>query len=99
LFPWGAHKSGFGKRTDRHPDTGFVFKGALLPHFKELVKQACQLHQYFYGTHSVGWDVAITADGPTFLEGNNSWEIPTLQVFDDQLILRYHESLKKQSNE
>lgn len=94
LFSWGVYKPGFGKRTDRHPATGFVFKGTVLPFFKDIVSQVCLLHQYFYGIHSVGWDVAITADGPTFLEGNNSWEIPTLQVFDNQLIKRFNESLK-----
>lgn len=98
LFSWGVHKPGFGKRVERHPETNFVFKGAVLPYFKDIVSQSCMLHQYFYGTHSIGWDIAITDCGPTFLEGNNSWEIPTLQVFDNQLISRFQQSLNIVNN-
>ena len=95
LTSWGIFKPGFGKRVARHPDTNFLFEGAKVPYFREAVEMTCSLHRYFYGTHSIGWDVAITPSGPVFLEGNNSWEIPTLQVFDKGLIQRYNQSLEK----
>lgn len=94
LMRWGFFKPGFGKRTDRHPRTGFVFEQVPLPFFRESVEAACCLHRFFYGTHSIGWDIAITEEGPTFLEGNNSWEIPTLQIFYPDLLLRYYQSLQ-----
>jgi hypothetical protein len=95
LMQWGFFKPGFGKRTDRHPLTGFVFKNVRLPFFEEAVDSACRLHRFFYGTHSIGWDIAITENGPTFLEGNNSWEIPTLQIFYPDLTVRFYQSLQK----
>ena len=96
LLPQGIFKPGFGKWAVRHPETGFLFEGAKVPYFKEAVEMACSLHRYFYGIHSIGWDVAITPSGPVFLEGNNSWEIPTLQVFDKGLIQRYNHSLEQE---
>lgn len=89
----GIYKPGFGKWALRHPDTGFVFKGVRLPFFREAVDSACRLHSFFYGTHSIGWDIAFGPDGPVFLEGNNSWEIPTLQVFDRDLVRKFNQSL------
>jgi hypothetical protein len=41
-----------------------------------------KLHSFFYGIHSIGWDIAITEDGPVFIEGNDNWEIPTFQAYD-----------------
>ncbi|MCE5187075.1 MAG: hypothetical protein LLF76_13210 [Planctomycetaceae bacterium] len=89
----GIYKPGFGKWALRHPDSGFAFKGARLPFFAEAVEKARRLHDFFYGTHSIGWDIAFGADGPVFLEGNNSWEIPTLQVFDRDLIAKFKKTL------
>lgn len=56
---------------DRHPATGFVFKGARIPHVDkaiELVKSAARLIPEM---RWVGWDVAITRDGAAIIEGNN----------------------------
>lgn len=69
----GWFKPGFGGRVDKHPDTGVVFEGFQLPYFKEGVRMVCELHGYLYGIHSVGWDIAITPNGPIFIEGNDDW--------------------------
>jgi len=91
----GIFKPGFGKWASCHPDTKFVFRGARLPFFEEAVASACRLHMFFYGTHSIGWDIAFGEHGPLFLEGNNSWEIPTLQVFDKDLIRKFYRTLEQ----
>ena len=93
LSDHGFYKPGFGGRTTAHPDTGFEFKGVHFPLFKEAKEIVCRLHEMFYGVHSIGWDVAMTPEGPTILEGNNAWEIPTLQVFDKALIDKYNKTL------
>ena len=33
-----------------------------------------------YRSHSVGWDIAITENGPVFIEGNGLWEISLVQA-------------------
>lgn len=69
----GYFKPGLGGRVDKHPDTGVVLDGFPLPFFQEGVKMVCDLHGYLYGIHSVGWDIAITPDGPIIIEGNDDW--------------------------
>ena len=54
-----------------HPETGMHFKGFQIPMWNEVLvmleKAAARVPQIGY----VGWDVAITEDGPIIIEGNN----------------------------
>ncbi len=54
-----------------HPDTGFVAKGFVVPYWKEVMEitaaAAAEVPQIGY----VGWDVAISKDGPVLIEGNS----------------------------
>lgn len=70
----GFFKPGYGGRISKHPDSNILFEGFAIPFFKESIAMACQLHNYLYGIHSVGWDIAITPEGPVFIEGNDDWE-------------------------
>jgi len=56
-----------------HPDTGATIAGFRLPHWADaraLVERAAQL---FKPLRAVGWDVALTEDGPVLIEGNSEW--------------------------
>jgi len=56
-----------------HPVTGIKIVGFQIPYWKEslqMVKEAALLHPQ---NRSIGWDVAITNDGPELLEGNHNW--------------------------
>ena len=64
----------------QHPDNGLVFEGFEIPFFKEAVEMAKDLHSKLYRIHSIGWDIAITPDGPVFIEGNSLWEISLIQT-------------------
>ena len=33
-----------------------------------------QTFRYLYGMHSIGWDVAITENGPAIIEANEDWD-------------------------
>jgi hypothetical protein len=70
----GIQKWSYGKRADRHPDTKVLFAGYEIPCFKESVELVCKVHGYVYGMHSIGWDVAITENGPTLIEANEDWD-------------------------
>lgn len=53
-----------------HPITGKVFKGFKIPYFEEAMEMAidaCRKHKI---TGYLGWDVAITEDGPVLIEVN-----------------------------
>lgn len=56
---------------DRHPDTGILFQGYRIPMLHEAVTLAKQAAQVVPEICHVGWDVAITPDGPVLIEGND----------------------------
>ena len=64
---------------DHHPDTNVVFAGFKIPHYQEALKTACLAHEKLYRIRSVGWDIAITEDGCAIIEGNDNWELQTIQ--------------------
>lgn len=57
----------------KHPDSGFVFENKPIPYFKEAVELALRAHDVFKKVQAVGWDVAITPEGPLITEGNHNF--------------------------
>lgn len=80
LMKNGIIKPPKGTLTECHPDSKIVFEGFEIPYFKEAVELAKELHAKLYRIHSVGWDIAITPEGPMFIEGNSLWEISGTQA-------------------
>jgi hypothetical protein len=35
---------------------------------------------------SIGWDIALTPDGPVIVEGNPDWDLPMVQVHTEGLL-------------
>ena len=62
------------KQQERaHPVTGVNIVGFQIPYWQEtisMVKKAAKLHPE---NRSVGWDVAMTQNGPELIEGNHDW--------------------------
>jgi len=76
----GFLKPEYGTSTDYHLDTKVKFEGFEIPFFQDAVEAAVKLHKFLYRCHSVGWDIAITENGPVFIEGNGLWEISGMQA-------------------
>lgn len=93
LRKYGIFKPGSGGRVEQHPDNGIKFKGFEIPSFAKVVEMVTALHGFFYGIHSVGWDVAVTPEGPVVLEGNNLWDMPMMQVHDSNIKNKFIASL------
>lgn len=58
-----------GEKIEAHPDTGFNFDGFTIPFYKE----ACEIvinAVKIIPDRLIGWDVAITPDGPVIIESN-----------------------------
>jgi hypothetical protein len=56
-----------------HPGTGEKIAGFHLPHWsgaRALVERAALR---FTPLRAIGWDVALTQDGPVLVEGNSEW--------------------------
>lgn len=80
LREYGYYKPGFGTKTKEHPNSHIEFLGYKIPHLDEAISLAKRFHEILYGMHSIGWDIAITEEGPCFVEGNDNWEISLMQV-------------------
>lgn len=79
LNEFGFYKIQWAKKVKTHPDTGFIFRDAEIPYFSEAVEMAIRAHKMIDNVSSIGWDIAITENGPVFIEGNDNWEISLMQ--------------------
>lgn len=61
-----------GHWVDAHPVTGERFDRVRIPHWQELSRVACEAHALFPEFGIVGWDMAMTPDGPTIVEANDN---------------------------
>lgn len=64
---------------DEHPITGVPVRGRLVPHWEALCALAERAHTLFPGCIVIGWDLALTADGPVLLEGNSNMDVSFIQ--------------------
>lgn len=72
------HPSGSGLTTIKcHPETGIPFEGYRIPFWKEAIELAKEAHGVFHSFGTLGWDIALTPDGPRLLEANAWWDPPT----------------------
>lgn len=76
----GILKPKYGTKVTEHPDTHVAFSGYPIPFYKEAERMAVELHRLMYRSHSIGWDIAITENGPIIIEGNDRWEITLIQA-------------------
>lgn len=58
-------------RYDRHPETGERIKGLTVPHWNEIKNAVVAAAFQFAASPYVGWDLVVTEEGCTFLEGNS----------------------------
>lgn len=61
------------REVERHPVTGVVLKGYQLPFWDELRGLVIDAARKMLPIRTVGWDVALTPDGPVIVEGNMWW--------------------------
>jgi len=66
-------------RSAVHPATGRVIAGRVLPDWDAVKDLALKLHGALPHRVVVGWDIAVTPDGPVVLEGNSNFDVMFLQ--------------------
>jgi hypothetical protein len=64
---------------DFHPTTGGRITGRALPMWEETCGLVREAHAAFGDWVVIGWDVAVTADGPVLVEGNSGPDIDLIQ--------------------
>ena len=83
LKKYGFYNIEYGTKTMVHPDSKIEFESFKIPNYNIARDMAINAHdKYFYGLHSIGWDIAITEDGCSFLEGNDNWDTFVPQLCD-----------------
>ncbi|QDC35885.1 MULTISPECIES: sugar-transfer associated ATP-grasp domain-containing protein [Sphingobium] len=67
-----AWRGGMGRvRPGRHPATGAMLEGMMLPDRDAAEALALAAHRRFReGFAVIGWDIGLTAQGPALIEGN-----------------------------
>ena len=66
--------------VDVHPESRERIEGTPVPFFSEALAVCKRAHQLIGRAPLIGWDVAITADGPILVEGNHMFGTEVSQV-------------------
>jgi hypothetical protein len=69
-----------GEVCETHPSTGFKFSGFEIPYFSEAKSLATQAALVTAGNRLVGWDIAISPDGPVLVEGNHNYTKDLMEI-------------------
>jgi hypothetical protein len=55
-----------------HPETGKTIQGFKIPYWEEMIELVEKASKVVSEVGYIGWDVAITPNGPILIEGNTS---------------------------
>ncbi len=66
-------------RTDVHPATGKRISGMRIPRWQEARALCLRAQAAFPDYAFIGWDVAVTGEGPMLVEGNLRWGVESMQ--------------------
>jgi len=80
----------FGTKVEKHPISNTVFEDCQLPYWNEVKDLVEKAHKQFYYVQSIGWDVAITPNGPILIEGNDNWGSIPSQIVEGGLKEKWH---------
>src|SRR5690606_13230805 len=69
LYP-GVDKQSHIYRT--HPVTGTAIQGFQVPHYPEIVSMIAEAAKRLPTVPYVGWDIAVTPEGPALIEANHN---------------------------
>jgi hypothetical protein len=72
---WVANSDGIGRRPQqKHPDTGLDIVGFQIPMWGAVRDAVCTAATAFLPIRTIGWDVAISPEGPVLVEANERYQ-------------------------
>ena len=87
---------GPGKILLRHPVTQTEFLNFQIPYWDNLKRMAIKAQKEFDHMKSIGWDIAITPEGPVIIEANQNWGTVGLQATNGGLLTDKNRRLFRQ---
>lgn len=70
------------KEYDYHPGNELYMPGFQIPYWEEIKKAVISGMEIVPSLGYIGWDIAVTPDGPEIIEGNYSWPGGNIIQFD-----------------
>ncbi len=61
--------------SDRHPDTGAMIQGTVIPEWNRVSALALRAHGPITNIAMIGWDVALPGSEPVLIEANTNWGV------------------------
>lgn len=68
------------KKITHHPDSNTQIEGCYIENWTDIVKDVCDYQARIPQLKVIGWDIAVTDNGPIVIEMNNWWDT-TGQLF------------------
>lgn len=62
------------KEIDVHPDSGNQLNGVIIDNWQAIKEEVKRFQLAFPYCKAVGWDIAITEEGPVVIEANDFWD-------------------------
>jgi len=69
-----------GTTYEKHPISGYEFKGFQIPHWDKVLKLAEDAIRVQPGVNYVGWDIAVCPDKAVIIEGNSAPDLVLIQA-------------------
>ena len=82
---------GHHKVETSHSITKKIYENTEIPFWNEVKDLVTKAHKFISEIPTIGWDVAITPNGPILLEGNDNWEISGAQDSNGGLKDKWYE--------
>ena len=68
-------------KNTSHPDTLIIYESVTIPYWEEVLNLARAAHMAAGDFLSIGWDIAVTPNGPVLIEANIFFGIGPQQTF------------------
>ena len=89
-FMKSRHPFGFGlHEVERHPVTGQILTGLQPPMWQDIVKLGKTAALALLPSKCLGWDIAMTSDGPVLIEANRYWDPHNEDPLEMLQVLRF----------
>ena len=69
---------------DCHPESHLALKGIEFPCWDEMLATITKAYEAFDNLPTIGWDIALTDEGPCLIEGNWRYDCALLQLAFDK---------------